>query len=138
MDNYFQELDYSTREAVQDTYKLSNDQMSILVRAYNDLALIGGLLFRNDIDKLEIRYITEKGDYFPVPRIMRNIINSTPKDEFHKYFSPFAFKSFFARFVKSVLSPKNGIRNGADLLGNGTICYKKSATIEVEQSEFRS
>lgn len=134
MTDIFQEYDYHTRKIVMEKYNLSRTQCNLLVKAYDDLAVIGGLLFRSDRQKEDIRYIDETGQYHPLPRIMRAIVTKTKKDDFHKYFSPFMFKKFFGKFVASVLSPEYQIQTGADILGDGLIAYKKQKSIQFEVS----
>lgn len=128
VDDYWQEYDIDTRHTMMAMYKLTREQSNLLVRAYDDIAVIGGLLFRSDVQKEDIRYL-DKNKYSPLPRIMRDIVRGIPKDNFHKYFSPFHFEKKFPSFVKRVLT--SDIQNGSDFLGVGTICYKKPARVIV-------
>lgn len=129
----FQEYDYATRSKVMAKYNLSREQSNLLVKAYDALAQVGGLLFRSDVTKEEIRYMNDN-HYETLPEIMRTIIYKIPKDDFHKYFSPFVFKKMYEKFVDRVMELK--IRNGAQILGVGMICYKKMPNVEFEQTEY--
>lgn len=133
MSRIFMEYDVTVRNMVSDRFNLTKEQCDLLVKAYDDICVIGGLLYRSDIEKEDIRYLNDR-EYYPLPRIMREIVNRTKKDMFASFFSPFKFKDFFEKFVESVL--KQNIRTGADILGVGVICYKKQKSVNFQSSEF--
>jgi hypothetical protein len=111
-----------TRLEVMEKFNLSEKQCNILVKAYDDIAFIGAILCRSEIQTRQIMY-TQKNSYEPLPRLMRKIVDSIPKNDFSLYFSPMQFPSKFESFVRKILT--TDIQNGADILGQGTICYRQ-------------
>jgi len=130
-DSYFIEYDSQTKDKVATRFNLSVKQLNVLLFAYDHVCVIGGLLFRSEIQLDDIKYHDGK-NYSPLPRIMRRVIEKIPKNDFHKFFSPFKFSLFFEKFVENVF--KMELRNSRDILGQGVICYKKSSSIIFENT----